>query len=63
MKFKLEIDCTNEAFMPEPSTEVARLLRRIADMIEKDEAPLEVWDDEWFRDINGNRVAKIKVEL
>lgn len=54
-KFKLEIDLTNDAFQPDASPEIARILKRIV-------SELETWGDialpmGYIRDDNGNRVG------
>ncbi len=53
MKVEIEIACDNAAFEPEPEFEVARILRKYADQIERSgevACPL--------MDYNGNRVGR-----
>jgi hypothetical protein len=52
MKFKIEIDCGNAAFEDDATGEVARILRSLADRLERGMAasfPLH--------DFNGNKVG------
>lgn len=51
--FRLTIDVDNDAFHPDPSNEIARLLREAAEQIERDSKPSGMS----LRDINGNRVG------
>lgn len=52
-RITITLTTENDAFSDEPATEIARILRKLADVIESglatDETPL--------RDINGNRVG------
>lgn len=54
MQFDLSIDCDNEAFTDDPTAEVARILRNLADRL-TGASPDE---DYPLRDVNGNRVGK-----
>lgn len=65
MKLTITIQCDNDAFSSEkggdsePGTEVARILRELADNYqERDLLPGETAN---LRDINGNTVGKAKV--
>jgi hypothetical protein len=50
--FKLELTCDNAAFEGDPSVEIARIIRDLADSLDQGEL------DVVLRDINGNRVGK-----
>lgn len=53
----ITIDTTNDAFMPEPHNEIARILKQIAHNITTHRSlPSSV------RDINGNTAATIEVK-
>ena len=56
-RIHIEISTGNAAFSEEPASEIARILRGLADLIESgmstDETPL--------RDINGNRVGFCRI--
>lgn len=54
-KFRLQIDMGNDAFVPDPGPEVARILREAATMIERG-----AWEGRKVRDINGNTVGDWK---
>lgn len=53
---KLFIETDNAAFADEPATELARILRRLAERIERDPASYIV-----LRDVNGNRVGECQI--
>lgn len=57
-RISITLTTENAAFSDEPATEIARILRKQADLIESgmatDETPL--------RDINGNRVGVCTIE-
>jgi hypothetical protein len=58
MKFVLKINLENDAFFYAPwgrSQELARLLRAVADKVERDE------DVSTILDINGNTVGKVEM--
>lgn len=58
MKFDLQIETYNAAFDDTPQIEVARILREVADRIERGE------DASYYRnvlDINGNIAARFKL--
>jgi hypothetical protein len=59
MKFRITIDCDNDAFKDAPLKEVARILRAEADKIARfgDEAS---WTGTLL-DVNGNRVGTSKM--
>ena len=56
-RIHIEFTTGNDAFSAEPATEIARILRQLADLIDSgmatDETPL--------RDINGNRVGVCRI--
>lgn len=52
--FKLHIDTQNDAFQPEPAQEIARLLREVADRIEREGV---AWHYRNINDANGNPVG------
>lgn len=53
---KLFIETGNAAFDDQPATELARILRALAQKIEADPAPYIV-----LRDINGNKVGECTI--
>ncbi len=55
--FALTIETSNDAFTEDASIEVARILREIADRIERGQTEIIV------RDINGNRAGKAELTL
>lgn len=56
MRFKISIDCDNEAFGGAPADEVARILR---ELVTKLDAENVYRGDSWkLRDLNGNKVGK-----
>jgi hypothetical protein len=59
MTFILRIQTDNDAFSPEPSAELARILRREADRIEKLGAPVVFRS---VHDINGNPVGEYAIK-
>lgn len=56
-KVTITINTEKDAFNSEPSQELARVLRELADKIEQD---TEV-KSRWIRDINGNIVGQLAV--
>lgn len=54
MRFVLKLSCDNSAFETDPTAEVARILRALADRLEG-ASPDE---DYPLRDANGNRVGQ-----
>ena len=57
MKATIQIQMDNAAFTDAPASELARILRELAERIEndgQDECPL--------RDFNGNKVGQFKIE-
>ena len=59
--FKLEIETGNAAFDDAPASEIARILRRLADRLENVGAP-ECGDEFTLHDYNGNRVGWARAE-
>jgi hypothetical protein len=56
MDFRVGITTDNAAFAGMPEMEIARILRRLADRLERDGVPED--DDRWpMMDVNGNRVG------
>lgn len=53
MTVTIEIRCDNEAFGDLAATEIGRILRKLADDVERDGE-----NEISLRDINGNRVGK-----
>lgn len=53
----ITIETGNAAFEDSPTTELARILRDLADRLERDGIP-----PEHLRDINGNRVGHVTVD-
>ncbi len=56
MKAKIEIEMSNAAFEEAPASELARILRELANRVEGDGDELGL-----IRDINGNTVGKFEV--
>ncbi|MCQ4311725.1 hypothetical protein NAV33_07425 [Pseudomonas stutzeri] len=54
---RINIETGNSAFEDEPATEVARILRKLADQFENGDFPQTV------RDINGNLCGEVIVSL
>ena len=54
--FKLEIETGNAAFDDAPASEIARILRHLADRLENEGAPRR-GNAFTLRDYNGNRVG------
>jgi hypothetical protein len=54
-KIIIEIECTNAAFFPDKELEIARILRVMADKLERGIIPAIP------RDINGNKCGKVSV--
>lgn len=63
-RFRLEVDCDNAAFADEPFTELAAVLRRVADRLDNARGR-EFTDFEFsgVRDTNGNRCGHVSVKL
>jgi len=59
MKAVIKINMDNAAFDPEPSIELGRILREVAD--EVDPWPIKPGSRMILRDINGNTVGELKV--
>lgn len=53
---RLFIETHNAAFEDAPASEIARILRDLADRIERNPEPYTV-----LRDINGNRVGECQI--
>lgn len=68
MTTKIQIDMNNEAFAEDPSAEVARILRTLANDIRRDSIGelIDIGPDgngyKILRDINGNTVGDFSVE-
>lgn len=58
MNVKIEIACDNAAFQDEPTIEIARILRELADRVERRDQPESPIG---LRDINGNTVGEMVV--
>jgi hypothetical protein len=58
MRFTLTIDCDNAAFDPDPSLEVARLLKNI--VYDMDEGRGDYSGSTSIRDRNGNKVGSFE---
>ena len=68
IKYKLQIECGNDAFTEEPTQEVARMLRSEADRLERES--ISNRESRWtkgqeelaikLRDFNGNTVGCAK---
>lgn len=52
--FRIEIDTANDAFADQPATELARILREIAERVEAGDLP-----EFPVRDANGNTVGRV----
>lgn len=55
MKFKMEIDCDNDAFHNDAHAEVQRIILSVADRLEAGQTSGNL------RDINGNTVGSFKL--
>lgn len=55
MKFRLEMECDNDAFGADPRDETARILREIATRLEKRQSTLLALNG--ALDVNGNSVC------
>ena len=55
-KMTITIETGNDAFEPDPSVELARILKKLAKGLEVSFAPATI------QDINGNTVGRIEVE-
>lgn len=58
--FELRLRCENEAFVPDPRLEVARILRKLADDLEDS----TTWEYHHYRtvlDVNGNDVGRVRL--
>lgn len=58
-KFFVQMSIDNAAFGDEPSAEIARILRDIADIVEADGAPDRFAN---CRDVNGNTVGTYAIK-
>ena len=57
MKFVIEINCNNDAFIGDPMREVVKILKNQATKLEKWTGDAEpIWRDS-LRDDNGNKVG------
>lgn len=54
LRFKINIDCVNDAFSPSPNFEVARILRDLADNVEDMELRPGDESRKKLMDSNGN---------
>jgi hypothetical protein len=59
LKFKLNIECGNAAFVDDQNAEIARILRAVAADLEADTSGRLY--EQHFRDSNGNRVGSFKL--
>lgn len=57
ISFEITLETTNAAFDGNSETEVARILREVADMLEVG------MNNEFIRDINGNKIGHFYAEL
>ena len=57
-KVTITIDCDNAAFSDGAGPEIARILHKLADLIEYEQEP----SDSLLFDHNGNRVGKFEFE-
>lgn len=51
--YEVKIDILNSSFVPSPGTEIARILRKLADKIEDTDADTTIY----LFDVNGNKVG------
>ena len=57
--FTVKFDCDNAVFEGDPTTEIARILRRVADRVESGDG-LRFW--ETILDANGNDVGRFALK-
>lgn len=55
--FRLTIETVNAAFDDAPASEIARILRDLADKLERDGVPMDGRENWRLRDVNGNTVG------
>ncbi len=58
----IRINTENDAFVGYESSEVARILREIADSLDSATMTIGTLDEKFLFDINGNKVGSIKVK-
>jgi hypothetical protein len=63
MQAVIKIDMDNAAFRPRPGGELARVLRKLADRIDQGGGRPSDLDGAKIRDVNGNTVGKMEIEL
>lgn len=66
MKFEVSIDCENDAFHPNPSVELARIMSSVSSYLDTNPIPIECPDSlitlsTVLYDINGNKVGTAEV--
>lgn len=59
MKFEVHVDLVNDAFVEAPGTELARVLRELADRVAADGELIR--GHYMLRDVNGNSVGRAVV--
>lgn len=59
MKFVIVIDCENEAFDPNPSAELARILEQLASRVRYQD---DLMSRGYLMDVNGNKCGVYGVE-
>lgn len=59
MQFNVQMTCDNDAFAEDPNPEVARILRELADRVERGEVDNHIGRTQYrsLFDINGNNVG------
>jgi hypothetical protein len=60
MKLKITIDMSSAAFEPKNGTEIARMLRDLAELLDG-RSMSQTFEIQGLRDANGNRVGEAKV--
>jgi len=60
-RFTLYINTDNEAFSPEPEPELSRLLRKVADRIERGHDDVSYFQT--IHDSNGNNVGRFALKV
>jgi hypothetical protein len=59
---EIRIETGNAAFEDEPATEIARILRELADAFERDGGPVDARSGgATLRDVNGNTVGGVRI--
>lgn len=61
MKVTIDVTCDNDAFHPDPGIELARILRKLAERVERSAPYPHEWEQA-LADANGNRVGGLVLD-